>query len=233
MKPVVMMTWTESESGWGQRCDGATLHLSQDDLTAYIDAYWKREKERNTSGGVPDEYSRPDGDIGKIVLVDDELYDEVKATEHGRVLWQTEFSTMTRQNRIVTVLNSRAVAEMAAEPENFVGIVERNDWEGEVFGYYWERTPEACETLKKIESRYRQEGDISMRFELMTEKLLRELAGADRNSHRRRVTIYEAPENWGEFLEKIAPASQKITDDEINPFYKGRGLPKTMERPPW
>jgi hypothetical protein len=58
---VVMDTWTERERGWGQRPDGGSLHLSRDGYDAFVKDFWDREKERNPSGAVPEEYSREDG----------------------------------------------------------------------------------------------------------------------------------------------------------------------------
>jgi hypothetical protein len=233
MKPALLITWTESEAGWGQRPDGASLHLSQEDVTAYIKDYWDREKELNPSGATPHEYSRPDGDRGRLVLVDDNIYEKIKASTNGVLVWQTEYSKMRSEKRIVTDIGSRQEAATVEPEAAFVGIVERNDWEGEVFGYYWDRTPEAEEALAGILKRYEAEGDISMRLELATEERLRELDDADRNGYRKRITIYEPPDDWSSFVKKLAPDAQKITDDDVHPFYKGRGLPTEMERPRW
>lgn len=57
-----VVSWTETERGWGCRPDGYSLHESKKDVSAYIAAYWAREKELNPGGSVPDEYSRPDNE---------------------------------------------------------------------------------------------------------------------------------------------------------------------------
>jgi len=57
MLPVICQKWEESERGWGQRPDGYSLHLTEEDRVAYIKAYWEV-----MPSDVPDEYSRPCGD---------------------------------------------------------------------------------------------------------------------------------------------------------------------------
>jgi hypothetical protein len=53
MATVVMQRWYESERGWGQRPDGCSLHLTEQDRAAYCKKYWADEKERNSSGVAP------------------------------------------------------------------------------------------------------------------------------------------------------------------------------------
>jgi len=86
MHPAWMITWTESERGWGQRPDGASLHLTQEDSVAYVEAYWEQEKVRNAAaggGGVPDEYERPDGE-GKRVLISTALLKVIQESKTGK-----------------------------------------------------------------------------------------------------------------------------------------------------
>lgn len=71
--PVVMMTWTESESGWGQRPDGISIHLTVEDCKTFQAAYWEEERKRNPSGVTPAEYTRPD-DNPTVIDVDQALY---------------------------------------------------------------------------------------------------------------------------------------------------------------
>ena len=52
----IVQKWEESERGWGCRPDGYSLHLSEEDRTAYIQKYWKQMPDK-----TPDEYSRPSG----------------------------------------------------------------------------------------------------------------------------------------------------------------------------
>lgn len=56
MNSVVVQKWEESERGWGQRPDGYSLHLSEEDRKEFIRAYWELMPD-----AVPDEYERPCG----------------------------------------------------------------------------------------------------------------------------------------------------------------------------
>jgi len=75
-----MITWLESEAGWGQRPDGYSLHISHEVAKKYSDDYMSRQKEA-LGPGTPHEYSFPAGirvvSVGQVVLVpsydDDEL----------------------------------------------------------------------------------------------------------------------------------------------------------------
>lgn len=75
---VYRIPWTEYERDWGQRPDGATLHISLDEAKGFIDAFWENEKQRNPSGQAPDEYSRndlyPGTDEIPMIKVGDEVY---------------------------------------------------------------------------------------------------------------------------------------------------------------
>lgn len=90
---VVVQEWEESERGWGVRPDGATLHLTEADRVAYVADYWAREKRANTSGQVPDEYSRPSGSP-TVIDVSDATYAQVKKTKNGLMLWQSEYRAL-------------------------------------------------------------------------------------------------------------------------------------------
>ena len=73
MPTVVRQDWEESERGWGERPDGYSLHLSEEDRVAYIDAYWARMPD-----AIQDEYSRPCGPP-RLVDVDKNTYAKIKA----------------------------------------------------------------------------------------------------------------------------------------------------------
>lgn len=108
--------------------------------------------------------------------------------------------------------------------EEFVGIVERNAWEREVFGYYWPRTEASESALRGIAERYASEGETSISFELASRAKLEDLADRDRNGYMARVCVYEPPEDWAAFVERIAPPDQPIASSDVHPFYKGRAL---------
>lgn len=59
MYMAVKVHWTESESGWGQRPDGTTLHKDMGVAEKYIKEYWDKEKIRNPFRAVPSHYVRP------------------------------------------------------------------------------------------------------------------------------------------------------------------------------
>lgn len=56
---ALCQVWTESEKGWGQRPDGYSLHLTKEAHERYVRENWGN---RDHSKGVPDEYSRPEGE---------------------------------------------------------------------------------------------------------------------------------------------------------------------------
>ncbi|MCX6735712.1 MAG: hypothetical protein NTZ13_01355 [Candidatus Parcubacteria bacterium] len=82
---VICQKWEESESGWGSRPDGYSLHLSFEDSKAFIDGYWKGMPDE-----VPDEYSRPCGTVYKC-FVSEEVYLEVKASSNGLRFWNDDY----------------------------------------------------------------------------------------------------------------------------------------------
>jgi len=86
MHPAWLITWTETKRGWGQRFDGSSLHEDNVQGAEYVAAYWVREKAREDdsrdSGGVPDEYCRPDSE-GDRVLVSTVLMERIKKGAHG------------------------------------------------------------------------------------------------------------------------------------------------------
>lgn len=86
MNTAILKTWTESESGWGTRPDGGSLHLTKEDYKKFIDDYWERENERNPSGKVPDEYSRPDNNL-KEVYVSKDIYNHLLESKDKFGVW--------------------------------------------------------------------------------------------------------------------------------------------------
>lgn len=74
---VIVQKWEESERGWGTRPDGFSLHLSEADRQAYIEAYWA-----GMPDSTPDEYSRPDGKP-YTALVDDKIFAKVQKSQNG------------------------------------------------------------------------------------------------------------------------------------------------------
>lgn len=76
MHPAILVSWTESERGWGQRPDGVSLHPTKDLAEEYIKEYWARQPPRDKNGNPPDCYVRPES-ARTMVMVDNQLYDEI------------------------------------------------------------------------------------------------------------------------------------------------------------
>lgn len=74
---VIVQKWEESERGWGVRPDGYSLHLTEADRAAYVQAYWDWMPDE-----VQDEYSRPSG-TPYSAEVDDAVLAKVKAGDKG------------------------------------------------------------------------------------------------------------------------------------------------------
>lgn len=84
-KIAIIETWTESEAGFGQRPDGVSIHLTKEDCENYVKKYWE-----TMSDNVPDEYSRPDGNLN-VIKVTDELYEDIKKSDYGIRIWNHNF----------------------------------------------------------------------------------------------------------------------------------------------
>lgn len=81
---LLCQKWEESEAGWGTRPDGYSLHLSDEDRRAFIQAYWDR-----MPAEVPEEYSRPDGTAYWFEATA-EQYKEVKASSEKFGVWKLD-----------------------------------------------------------------------------------------------------------------------------------------------
>ncbi len=79
---VVRQDWLESESGWGTRPDGCSLHKTIEDCGQYIDEYWKKMPDE-----VPDEYERPSEEPYEMA-VPGEVYASLAASRCGIRIYQ-------------------------------------------------------------------------------------------------------------------------------------------------
>ena len=87
---VSMLTWEESESGWGTRPDGHSLHVNHDEARKYVKEYWVSMP----SAPAPHEYSRPLSDNPVGVRVDETLYNMIK--EKGSLrFWHGDIRMLT------------------------------------------------------------------------------------------------------------------------------------------
>jgi len=88
---VVCQEWLESERGWGQRPDGASLHLTESNRKEFVKEYW----DRMPDGPAPDEYSREDGQP-KLIDVTDEVYEKVKSSKNGVWFLQCDYRELKK-----------------------------------------------------------------------------------------------------------------------------------------
>jgi len=89
-------TWTESESGWGQRDDGGSIHLTKEDYKKYVEDYWSTMPKE-----VPHEYVRPDNNLREIVI-SDKLFKQLKKSKKSGIrLWKSELRDLKEKNEIL------------------------------------------------------------------------------------------------------------------------------------
>lgn len=82
---AVGQQWEESESGWGTRPDGYTLHIDRAALKAFLKAEERKKvKDFEKTGVVPESYSRPSGKPFDVKL-SKEVLAALKATKKGNV----------------------------------------------------------------------------------------------------------------------------------------------------
>lgn len=74
---LICQQWEESERGWGCRPDGFSLHRTEADRKAFVEAYWARMPNR-----APSEYSRPTGTPYHIPPTPEQLA-RVEASANG------------------------------------------------------------------------------------------------------------------------------------------------------
>lgn len=125
---IVVQEWEESELGWGVRPDGASLHLSNEDLEAFKKAFWDKESKRNPS--PPPEYSRPSGKPF-LMEVEEDLYQRIQLNTPGIWLLTMEWEEIQSKIKVKEMIeknegNSReglAIPSMRAllqqKAENF------------------------------------------------------------------------------------------------------------------
>ncbi len=100
-----IQTWTESESNWGQRPDGYSLHLSAEHAKQYVDDYNRRQP----AGPAPYEYSFADGEVVAIEATPDLMLQLTKAGGSMR-FWHRELIVEKG------ITGARTVREREAEP---------------------------------------------------------------------------------------------------------------------
>ena len=87
-----VMSWTESESGWGCRPDGYSLHVSQEAFQEYVKSHWELLKRLN-GPGTPHEYDRPDADVVRLKPITKKAAKELEESKSGSLrIWQSDRS---------------------------------------------------------------------------------------------------------------------------------------------
>lgn len=85
-RTVIIQFYIESEAGWGQRPDGASLHLTLADCAAYTKKAWETQDayfKKAGVQGVPSEYTRPGGDP-RPIDVGEAVYKKLVANKKKR-----------------------------------------------------------------------------------------------------------------------------------------------------
>ena len=85
IRTVLVQDWEESERGFGVRPDGFTLHLTLEAHKAYVEAFWRRQKER-LGESTPDEYTRTCGSP-KPIDVNEMIYKKLVKHKDKDGLW--------------------------------------------------------------------------------------------------------------------------------------------------
>lgn len=101
MQPAILVRWTESERGWGQRPDGVSLHRSKEAAEQFIKEYWDRMPPRGPNGQVPDEYSFPNN-ARIVVMVNDELWADIVQDKqrHGLRMGNHKLAELRKDGRV-------------------------------------------------------------------------------------------------------------------------------------
>ncbi len=79
---VYCQDWLESERGWGSRPDGHSLHLNKDHRDSFVAEFWS-----TMPNEVPDEYSRPLGELYEIRVPTD-VYMQIRISKNGIRVYQ-------------------------------------------------------------------------------------------------------------------------------------------------
>ncbi len=95
MLDAILIRWVETERGWGIRPDGCTIHANEEDYKNYV-----KEYNEDLPDEVPDIYSRPDGEIRKVVI-SKELNERLLSSDNGICLWENDFRDYKNNNQIL------------------------------------------------------------------------------------------------------------------------------------
>lgn len=108
----------------------------------------------------------------------------------------------------------------------YIGIVERNDTEGEIFGYYWEANAANKKGLQDLLAKYpkiclgKDWGQYEAILDPVSKKSLEVLSEKDENSYKPRVN-YIKKTNWTSLINS---AKLKLNPSYYDPLLTGKGL---------
>jgi hypothetical protein len=94
MNKVYLQYWEESESGWGVRPDGCSLHIELVHHMAFINKIYESRDLNN----IPYEYDRVVGNPIQVIVSDD-IFNQIKKNGNLR-LSQVSFSNLRKLNEI-------------------------------------------------------------------------------------------------------------------------------------
>lgn len=97
-KIAIIDNWLEIEVGWGDRPDGASIHLTKEDYKNYVNAH-----NESLPDVRPREYSEPGGSP-KVVKVSDSLYKEIEESNGGLRLWRSSLSELVQEGKIEYII---------------------------------------------------------------------------------------------------------------------------------
>jgi hypothetical protein len=81
---VWVQKWEETETGWGCRPDGYTLHTNRADIDLYLKVIRDAEAELGYNrSNPPPEYSRPSGEPYQTEITDKRLLGKLAVSKHG------------------------------------------------------------------------------------------------------------------------------------------------------
>jgi hypothetical protein len=112
MDQAFVLTWTESERGWGTRPDGYSVHISAEEARQYVDRHWASFPQGQAA---PDEYDRPDSEKPFGVVLQDAAFARMLKEKKSIRLWQRDATIETQSDgRRLLVIRSTELLLRAA-----------------------------------------------------------------------------------------------------------------------
>lgn len=95
LEEIIYVSWEESESGWGCRPDGCSLHLTKKGFALFEKDYWNSMPDE-----IPHEYSRPAGEPVSA-YAGEELYGKIKESKNGIRIWEFQEEDFVKKNELI------------------------------------------------------------------------------------------------------------------------------------